>query len=127
MTSNEPMPYLLSTYRSDDRVVIQCESVEKAEEALARVMAWLLSLHETAESADPARKKMRQFAKRFDVSEGSNGRIYIDDDDFHWDGALYVSGDFESDAEKRRYAQAIADVLSAHESDIPHRPAEETK
>lgn len=46
-TSKERMPYLLSTYRSDDRVVIQCESIEKAEAALSRVMAWLQSQVET--------------------------------------------------------------------------------
>lgn len=35
--------YLLSTYRSEDCVVIQCEDVPQAEEALSEVMAWLLS------------------------------------------------------------------------------------
>jgi hypothetical protein len=48
LSSNQRMPYLLSTYRSDDRVIIQCENIEKAEEALSRVMEWLHSQDETS-------------------------------------------------------------------------------
>lgn len=47
------LPYLLSTYRSEDRVVIQCESVERADETLGRVMQWLHSQVKT--SSDSAR------------------------------------------------------------------------
>jgi hypothetical protein len=47
----ERMPYLLSTYRSEDRVIIQCENVERAEEALCRVMEWLHSQVETLDNA----------------------------------------------------------------------------
>ena len=66
--------------------------------------------------------KMRSKRRRFAVHEGLEGRIYIDDDDFHWDALLRVSGDFESDAEKNRYARAIAKVLSDNEAKIPYRP-----
>lgn len=66
--------------------------------------------------------KMRSERRRFEVQSGTNGRIYIDDDDFHWDALLRVSGDFESDAEKLRYAKAIARVLSDNEASIPYRP-----
>ncbi len=46
MLAGQPrMPYLLSTYRSEDRVVIQCENEERAEEALKRVMSWLHEMH----------------------------------------------------------------------------------
>jgi hypothetical protein len=64
--------------------------------------------------------------KRFSIHEGDGERIYIDDDDFHWDALLRVSGDFESCEEKKRYAQAICDVLNAAEDSIPYRPAAET-
>lgn len=70
---------------------------------------------------------MRSKAVRFEIAEGSTpGRLYIDDDDFHWDGALAVSGDFESEAEKRRYMQAICDVLNANEGQIPFQPLSES-
>jgi hypothetical protein len=49
-SSTERMPYLLSTYRSEDRVIIQCENVDKAEEALSRVMA---SLHSQVGTTTP--------------------------------------------------------------------------
>jgi hypothetical protein len=72
-------------------------------------------------------EKMRQTRERFDVGLGtSKGRWYINDDDFHWDAALAVSGDFESEAEKLRYMQAICDVLNANEDKIPYRPAQKT-
>lgn len=76
--------------------------------------------------------KYRMRERRFEVSdggavaEGTVCRLYIDDDDFHWDALLRISGDFESDDEKRRYAEAIAKVLSDHEDEIPHRPAQRT-
>lgn len=65
---------------------------------------------------------MRSVPTRFNVVHYTNDRLYIGDDDFHWDALLRVNGDFESDAEKLRYAQAIAKVLSEHESEIPFRP-----
>jgi hypothetical protein len=70
--------------------------------------------------------KSRMMEKRFSIHEGDGERIYIDDDDFHWDALLRVSGDFESCEEKKRYAQAICDVLNAAEDSIPYRPAAET-
>jgi len=69
--------------------------------------------------------KMRMRKRRFkvlDASDGSPGRMWIDDDDFHWDALMRVSGDFESDAEKERYMKAIAKVLSDNEDKIPYRP-----
>ena len=68
-------------------------------------------------------KKMRQRRRRFEVHTGSEGRLYIDDDDFHWDALLRIWGDFENDAQKMRYAKAIAKVLSDNEGKIPYRPA----
>jgi len=67
---------------------------------------------------------MRTRNKRFDVCQYTGCRLFIDDDEFHWDAALHISGDFESDAEKMRYAQAIAKVLSDHADEIPARPSE---
>lgn len=66
--------------------------------------------------------KMRSTTKRFNVCHPTGSRLYIGDDDFHWDALLRVNGDFESDAEKLRYAMAIAKVLSEHEDEIPYRP-----
>jgi hypothetical protein len=40
---------------------------------------------------------------------------HINDDQFHWDGVLRVTGDFAEDSERIRYAQAIADVLNKAE------------
>lgn len=72
--------------------------------------------------------KMRQRKRRFSVQTGSaRSRFFIDDDDFHWDGALAVSGDFESQREKLRYMRAIAKVLSDHEDEIPYGPREGTE
>lgn len=66
--------------------------------------------------------KMRMRKRRFKALQHGDRRLYIDDDDFHWDVLLRVSGDFENDAEKMRYAKAIAKVLSDHEDEIPYRP-----
>lgn len=69
--------------------------------------------------------KNRMRKRRFEVqSNYQTGRIYIDDDDFHWDALLRVNGDFENDAEKLRYAKAIARVLSKYEDEIPYRPVQ---
>ena len=47
MTTNQcRMPYLLSTYASGDKVVIQCENEERAAAAWRLVMNWLHELHE---------------------------------------------------------------------------------
>lgn len=60
---------------------------------------------------------------RFAVHEHM-GKIYVDDDDFGYDALLMVSGDFVDD-EKRRFAQAVADVLNENESRIPVRLPDE--
>ena len=65
--------------------------------------------------------KMRQRSNRFEVDIGPSGKLFIDDDDFHWDALLQVQGDFETPETKRYYAEAIAKVLSAHEAEIPYR------
>lgn len=76
--SNEPskerMPYLLSTYCIDDRVVIQCENVEKAEEAMSRVMAWLHSQVETGDDEVVARGGDRCYV-RLDSGELAAGEL----------------------------------------------------
>lgn len=69
---------------------------------------------------------MRSRPNRFDVTVTPNSRLYIDDDEFHWDASLRVIGDFESDEEKRRYAQAIAEALNRAADSIPCRPSEPT-
>lgn len=68
---------------------------------------------------DQAREKRRRF--QVDGGDGKS-RLYICDDDFHWDALLRINGDFETDAEKLRYATAIAKVLSDNEDKIPYRP-----
>lgn len=70
--------------------------------------------------------KMRMRKRRFAVHQSPGCRLIIDDDDFHWDALLRVTGDFESDAEKMRYAKAIAKVLSDNEDKIPYRPRKST-
>src|SRR5690349_18978464 len=54
MTKERRTRYLRSAYVSEDRVVIQCESPERAEAAHAKVMEWLHELHE----ADVGRAKL---------------------------------------------------------------------
>lgn len=68
--------------------------------------------------------KMRERLRRFEVIESSypDTAWFIDDDDFHWDGLITAQGDFENDAEKKRYLEAVAKVLSDHEDEIPFRP-----
>lgn len=71
-----------------------------------------------------ARKPGRSREKRFDVAHYRGRRMYIDDDEFHWDALLRISGDFESDAEKLRFAKAICEVLNKHADEIPCSPEE---
>lgn len=66
--------------------------------------------------------KDRERTHRFVVDVSPGGNIFMDDDDFHWDALLRVHGDFENDAQKQRYAEAIARVLNNHEDEIPYRP-----
>lgn len=68
--------------------------------------------------------KMRTRPKRFEVQENSKGGFYIDDDDFNWDALLRIDGDFGSDVDRRRYAEAIAAILSENEDRIPYRSVE---
>lgn len=70
---------------------------------------------------------MRSQSVRFTVSTQLRPQelVQIHDDDFHWDAALRVSGDFENVDEKRRYALAVAQALNAAEASIPIRPLPE--
>lgn len=58
---------------------------------------------------------------RFTVSpddlgrHGEKNRVFIYDDEFHWDGMLEVTGDFGELADRDRYAKAICDALNATE------------
>lgn len=49
---------------------------------------------------------------RFTVHVGSEKKISVWDDDFGYDAALAVSGDFGSMESVMRYAQAVADALN---------------
>ena len=64
--------------------------------------------------------KNRQRSNRFEVSDGRHG-LWIDDDEFSYDAAIRITGDFESQEAKRAYLQAVCDVLNAHEDSIPWR------
>jgi hypothetical protein len=70
---------------------------------------------------------MRSQSVRFTVSAQKRPQelVQIHDDDFHWDAALRVSGDFENFDEKKRYAHAVAQALNAAEASIPVRPQPE--
>lgn len=57
---------------------------------------------------------------RFEVVDGEKGP-WIDDDDFGYDAAISVSGDFVDD-EKRKFLQAVCDVLNENEARIPIPP-----
>jgi hypothetical protein len=66
----------------------------------------------------------RSRRERFVVVEHDKDKLYIDDDDFGYDAAIKVSGDWEY-PEKLAYAQAVADALNAAGDKIPvapHRP-----
>lgn len=69
-------------------------------------------------------KNKRSQSVRFTVSTQTRPQelVQIHDDDFHWDAALRISGDFENIYEKRRYAHAIAEALNAAEASIPCVP-----
>lgn len=73
-------------------------------------------------------RDMRSQTTRFTVSSQTRPQelVSIHDDDFHWDAALRVSGDFENIEEKRRYAHAVAQALNAAEATIPCRPLPES-
>lgn len=64
--------------------------------------------------------KSRQLVKRFAVSDGRHG-LWIDDDEFSYDAALRVTGDFETPEAKLAYLQALCDVLNENEDRIPWR------
>lgn len=47
----------------------------------------------------------------------SDGRVYIQDDDFKYDARLYVDGDFRNDLDKLKYAVTITEILNKHRID----------
>ena len=67
----------------------------------------------------------RSHTTRFSLMEGERG-AFIDDDEFTYDALLKVQGDFEDDATRRAYMQAICDVLNEHEDRIPWRQPEKS-
>ena len=56
--------------------------------------------------------------KRFTVDVNADGRAFVFDDDFHYDAALRITGDFGTRHEKMAYAAAVADALNG--ADIPN-------
>lgn len=60
---------------------------------------------------------MRGREERFKPSK--DGRT-IDDDDFKYDAALKITGDFGSDEQRRRYAQWLCDKLNAPDEPRDH-------
>lgn len=70
---------------------------------------------------EKATGKSRQRSNRFEVNpEGRHG-AWIDDDEFSYDAAIRVTGDFETPEAKRAYMQAICDILNEQEDRIPWR------
>lgn len=63
----------------------------------------------------------RIMLKRFGIISGTRGSM-IDDDEFGYDAAIRVSGDFATTEEKEAYLKAIRDVLNENETRIPFRP-----
>lgn len=56
----------------------------------------------------------RSRAVRFVARMNTDGRgVVVDDDDFHYDALLKLSGDWPSDAERMAYAEAVAAALNA--------------
>lgn len=56
--------------------------------------------------------RYRSRDQRFHVMEGDGNRIFVDDDDFGWDAALRITGDFDVYVDKLRFAKACADALN---------------
>ena len=50
--------------------------------------------------------------KQWTVGTTSDGRVFIQDDNFQYDARLYINGDFPDQLDELRYAQAIADILN---------------
>ena len=50
--------------------------------------------------------------KQWTTGITSDGRVYIQDDNFEYDARLYINGDFYDQELQLNYANAIADILN---------------
>ena len=50
--------------------------------------------------------------KQWVAGTTSDGRVFIQDDNFQYDARLYIDGDFPDQGEKVEYAKAIAEILN---------------
>lgn len=70
---------------------------------------------------DPNSEKKREYRekqgwsdyKQWSAQQDTNGRTWVEDDNFTHDVRMYIDGDFSSDAEKLEYAESVAAVLNA--------------
>lgn len=52
--------------------------------------------------------------KQYTVGQTTDGKVYIQDDDFSYDARLYINGDFSNIDEAICYAAMIADRLNSN-------------
>lgn len=50
--------------------------------------------------------------KQWTTGITTDGRVYIQDDNFEYDARLYINGDFYDLELQEKYADAIADILN---------------
>lgn len=68
----------------------------------------------------PTKEKFPRFQVFHDPAQHPT-RVWIFDDEFHWDAGLRVTGDFAEIADRIRFAQAICDVLNEAADRIPNK------
>lgn len=61
----------------------------------------------------PEKKEQFPNHKQWTTGITSDGRVYIQDDNFEYDARLYINGDFYDQELQLNYANAIAEVLNA--------------
>ena len=70
---------------------------------------------------DPNSEKKREYRekqgwsdyKQFSAQQDTNGRTWVEDDNFTYDARMYIDGDFSSPEEKLEYAESVAMALNA--------------
>ena len=50
--------------------------------------------------------------KQWTTGITTDGRVYVQDDNFEYDARLYINGDFYDLELQEKYADAIADILN---------------
>ena len=54
--------------------------------------------------------------KRFEAMRSEDDRVVIFDNDFTYDAALTITGDFKDNSQKMAYARDLAEKLNKYES-----------